>query len=422
VYVINDTTPVSDLRGTTKEGDTVLVSFTVAAGTLPHRFTLVTYTAPGSTFDVKTAGQQKIFDCDTGLFGPGTYTLAVSIPHSYYQIDFVCGWAIDHFGPASSNIFYAAQNRLFSADNSGKHTLLTSPSSLSGSVYLDANNNGVFDAGERPIAGVIVALTGCPTPQTVVTDAYGVYTFDNLGAGTCTITETQSGDFADGKETLGNKGGTMTNDKFSGIVLKGGASGTGYSFGEQQAAGSALAGNQTQTTAWWNGNTGQALIKAVNGSANAKNLGNWLAASFSNLFGANAGTANNLKGKTNSQVAAYYQTLYANTKKKLETETLALALSVYVTNSSLAGNIGTSYSFAVTAAGLGAAMVDVGANGAAFGVLNNTVITVAELLSRTNARARKGTAWDVNGDGTLSAAETVSRNQGLSNFDTINNA
>ena len=32
VYVINGTTPVSDLRGATQEGDTVQVSFTVVAG------------------------------------------------------------------------------------------------------------------------------------------------------------------------------------------------------------------------------------------------------------------------------------------------------------------------------------------------------------------------------------------------------
>ncbi len=165
VYVINGTTPVSDLRGATKEGDTVEVSFTVAAGTAPHRFTLVTYTAPVATFDPNTASQQKIFDTDTGIYGPGSYTLTVSIPHSYYQIDFVCGYAIDKLGPANSNIFYSAQNRLFSADNSGTHAVLASPGSLTGTVYRDANNNGVINTGEQPIAGVKVTVTGGSTTQ-----------------------------------------------------------------------------------------------------------------------------------------------------------------------------------------------------------------------------------------------------------------
>ena len=115
---------VSDLRGNTAEGETVQVSFTVAAGTAPETLSLVSYTAPGSTFVASQAAQQQIFDVDTGTFGPGTYTLKVTIPYSYYQVDFVCGSVIDTFGPANSNIFYSAQNRLFSADNGGTQAVL----------------------------------------------------------------------------------------------------------------------------------------------------------------------------------------------------------------------------------------------------------------------------------------------------------
>jgi hypothetical protein len=100
---------------------------------------------------------------------------------------------------------------------------------------------------------------------------------------------------------------------------------------------------------------------------------------------------------------------------------MALALSVYVTNSGLAGTTASSYGFAVSATGLGASTVNVGSNGAAFGVSNNAVMTVTELLQRTNARARNGLLWDTNGDGILSAAETSMRNMGYSLFTTINN-
>ena len=420
VYVINGTTAVSDLRGSTHEGDTIQVSFTVVAGAQPRRFTLVSYTAAGSTFDPATASQQRIFDADSGVFAPGSYTLTVSNPHSYYQVDFVGGSAIDRLGPANSNIFYAAQNRLFSADNAGTHAVLASAASLSGSVYLDSNNNGAIDVGERPIAGAKVTVTGGSTTQAVVTDIYGFYTFDNLPAGTYTISETQPGDYADGKDKLGNKGGTIANDKFSGIVLTAGAAGSGYNFGEQQTVGSALAGNQTQSASYWNGNTGQAFIKALNGSQSAKNLGNWLATNFNNLFGSDAGTANNLTGKTNAQVATYYQSLYSNAAKKAEVEALALALAVYVTNSNLAGTAGTSYGFAVSTTGLGAATANIGVNGAAFGINNNTIVTITELLSRANARARKGFLWDANGDGSLNPAETILRSQVYSVFDAIN--
>ena len=191
------------------------------------------------------------------------------------------------------------------------------------------------------------------------------------------------------------------NDKFSGIVLAAGAVGTGYNFGEQQTVGSAFAGNQTQTIAWWNGSNGQALIKALNGGQNAKNLGNWLAANFNNLFGADAGQREQPGGQDQRAGGRLLPVAVLPTPPgKPEAEALALALAVYVTNSSLAGTTATSYGFAVSTTGLGVATVNVGVNGAAFGVNNNTVMTITELLSRTNARARKGLVWDANGDGT----------------------
>jgi len=102
VYVINGSSPVSDLHGAAHEGDTVQVSFTVVAGAQPQRFSLVSYTAPGATYKANAAAQQQIFDSDTGVFGPGTYTLTVSNPHSYFQVDFVGGYTIDKLGPAAA--------------------------------------------------------------------------------------------------------------------------------------------------------------------------------------------------------------------------------------------------------------------------------------------------------------------------------
>jgi hypothetical protein len=412
---------VGDLRGAAHEGDTVQVSFTVVAGAMPQLFTFVSYTAPSANYDANTAWKQKIFDSESGTFGPGTYTLSVTIPHSFFQVDFVAGSAIDQLGPAGSNIFYSSQNRLFSADNGGSHPVLSSAARLSGSVYRDANDNGLIDAGEQPIAGVKVTATAGSTTQTALTDIHGVYTFDNLPTGSYTITETQPAAYSDGKDTLGNKAGTQANDKFSAVNLTAGAVATGYNFGEQPALGSAVAGNQTQTIAWWNDSSGQALVKALNGGQTAKNLGNWLASNFNNLFGASAGSANDMTGKTNAQVAAYYQALYSNATRKPETEALAMALAVYVTNSTLAGTTGTSYGFAVSSTGLATATVNVGSSGIALGTDNNLVVSVGELLSRINAHARKGLIWDADGNGSFSAAESVLRNLTCTLLDTINN-
>ena len=116
-------TTVSDLRGNTQQGDMVTVTFTVAAG-MSDQLTLVSYIAPGSSFDSSTAYEQQIYDEATGTFGPGTHTLSVLLPNCYYQVDFVCGAAINELGnpnagPDSANIFYSAQDRLISADNGG---------------------------------------------------------------------------------------------------------------------------------------------------------------------------------------------------------------------------------------------------------------------------------------------------------------
>src|SRR5262249_13210010 len=56
---------------------------------------------------------------------------------------------------------------------------------------------------------------------------------------------------------------------------------------------------------FWQNSNGQALLKSLNGGATATALSAWLAATFPNLYGASAG-ANNLTGKTNAQVAAFY--------------------------------------------------------------------------------------------------------------------
>ena len=114
---------IPDLRGHIHEGDTVKVRFSVATG---HTATLalVSYTAPGSSFDATKASLQSVYQFATGTFTPGCHTMTVTIPKCYFQVDFVCGDYIDHFGPAGSNVFYSAQNRLISADNGGVHAQL----------------------------------------------------------------------------------------------------------------------------------------------------------------------------------------------------------------------------------------------------------------------------------------------------------
>ncbi len=111
------------------------------------------------------------------------------------------------------------------------------PASVSGYVYVDANNNGSFDPGETPIAGVKVTLldaSGKPTGATAVTDSSGFYQFDNLMPGTYGVSETQPAGYLDGLDAAGTLGGAAHNpgDLIDGIPLASGQSGLNYDFGE----------------------------------------------------------------------------------------------------------------------------------------------------------------------------------------------
>ena len=246
-----------------------------------------------------------------------------------------------------------------------------------------------------------------------------MYVFDDLPAGTYAVAETAPATYTTGLATVGSVPGTASTGKITNIHLGAGVSDPNNDFGLQQPSSGPVAGNQTGSIAFWNGTSGQALIKALNGGPTATGLSAYLASSFPDIYGKNAGN-NNLAGKTNSQVATFYQQLYGESGPKLDAETLALALATYVTKSSLAGNVAASYGFAVSAAGLGTATFNVGVNGAAFGVDDNTVLTIQDLLTLTDAQAHKGLLWDLNGNGQLSPAETILRLQADELFDAIN--
>ena len=88
------------------------------------------------------------------------------------------------------------------------------PGCISGYVYVDANNNGVFDEGESPIAGVQLALldaAGNPTGQTRVTDETGFYRFCGLTPGIYGVAEDQPAGYYDGLDAPGTAGGMAHN-------------------------------------------------------------------------------------------------------------------------------------------------------------------------------------------------------------------
>jgi len=125
--------------------------------------------------------------------------------------------------------------------------------SLSGSVWLDANNNGVREAGENGIAGVSVSLPAGTLDAlgnavaAAVTDANGEYRFGDLLAGTYAVTEQAAQPVVGGAATLngltvagtvgGSSSGTATSvttlpSAIAGIVLPAGGDSVQNNFGE----------------------------------------------------------------------------------------------------------------------------------------------------------------------------------------------
>jgi hypothetical protein len=147
---------------------------------------------------------------------------------------------------------------------------------------------------------------------------------------------------------------------------------------------------QTATIGFWHNKNGQALIRSLNGGQSSTQLGNWLASNFPNLWGSEAGP-NNLTGKTNAQVAAFFLTKFEVKGQKLDAQVLGVALATYVTNSSLAGTVAAKYGFIVDAQGTAAATINVGSSGAAFGVANNSTLTVWQVLQGANQLSAGGT-------------------------------
>src|SRR6185369_5780706 len=83
------------------------------------------------------------------------------------------------------------------------------PSTLSGFVYNDANNNGIKDANEIGLSSVTVTLSG-PVNRTATTDSSGAYNFANLPSGTYALREATPSGYIDGLATAGTGGGSAT--------------------------------------------------------------------------------------------------------------------------------------------------------------------------------------------------------------------
>lgn len=105
---------------------------------------------------------------------------------------------------------------------------------VSGSVFLDRNNNGRQDLDEPGLPGVAVRLDG-PSVQHAYTDSAGKYSFEQLPPGVYTISEMQPDGLLSGRAAVGTSGGAAGDDVFDAVGLKPGDKAKDYHFAELES-------------------------------------------------------------------------------------------------------------------------------------------------------------------------------------------
>ncbi|HBO45342.1 MAG TPA: hypothetical protein DD670_15715 [Planctomycetaceae bacterium] len=290
--------------------------------------------------------------------------------------------------------------------------------SITGAVFVDVNQNGLYDANESAVDGVLVELLdefGSPVldnlgdPITAVTEG-GFYLFEDLPAGTYQIREDQPTGLNDGPEILGTLGGAIAANDVMRVTLAT-TDAHDYFFAE---IGQQVTDGDTASVSFWNSQNGRNLLIAA-----GTDLTEWLTTNFSNVFG------NLFADADGNMVHQFFQHqlfrqrgILSRIVNHVDTQFMALVLANYFTRSDLGGDLGAAYGFGVTDTGIATKVVNVGICGAAFGVANGTNLTIWQLLQATNSMTdvpdnQTGYAhiYDVNGNGQLSLSELLLRTQ-----------
>ncbi|TWU41376.1 Large cysteine-rich periplasmic protein OmcB precursor [Novipirellula aureliae] len=215
-------TPVVDLTvsktvssSNAKAGDTLTYTVTVsnagpstaaavtAVDTLPAGVTFVSGTGPN---DETLSAANGVVTVNGGSLASGddyTFTILATVNAGVTATQ------------VNSVAVSTTTNESDTDNNSASASTTVDPqtSTIDGFVFIDANNNSQFDAGETPVSGVTVELTGTDAFGNTVsvqdtTGADGLYEFDNLFAGTYQV---QRIDRPDNLRDGGEQAGTGAN-------------------------------------------------------------------------------------------------------------------------------------------------------------------------------------------------------------------
>jgi len=431
------------------DSQTVTVTATDSDGAITDTtFTLtVTNVAPtvsDATFDVvENAGNGTVIGAVTAS-DPGDDTLTYTLQSINGEADpALFAFAIDAFSGeitvADSTQLDFETTPIFTlevtvTDNDGATAVanvtvnLLNQASITGVVFVDADQDGLYDADEMGIDGVIIELLDRFCQQvlddagqavTATTSGGGYYQFEDLGQGTYQIHEIQPTGVDDGAEHLGSQGGVIVANDTMELMLER-ADASDYDFAE---IGQQVASGDTATIGFWQNKHGQALI-----AQGGTDLASWLTTNFGNVFGNQFDDADGL------DVASFYkdQLFKQKGKKsagpaKVDAQFMAAAFATYFTSGNLAGNVAAGYGFNVSDTGIGAKIVNVGSSGDAFDVADNSDRTIMQLLLATNDLTDQPDyilgfthIYDHDGDGVIDASEKALRDMANDVYTSIN--
>ena len=298
--------------------------------------------------------------------------------------------------------------------------------SISGAVFVDVNRDGLCDGNEPGVDGVVIELfdESDTLLATTTTSDGGVYLFNDLDPGTYLIHEVQPTGVDHGAEILGSlDGDAIVADDTMQLTLER-IDAADYLFAE---LGQEVTSGDTATIGFWQNKHGQQLI-----ARGGTDLADWLTENLGNVFGDTF--ADGVDGDDGAEVATFFKDQLFRQKSnksagpaKVDAQFMAVALATYFTSSDLAGDVAADYGFNVTDTGIGTKVVNLGANGAAFGTADNTDLTVMQLLAATNNLTDEpygitGFAhiYDADGNGVIDSTEVALRTMANDVYSAIN--
>jgi len=194
------------------------------------------YVGTGRTTTTDASGKYRFDD-----LLPGTYRIIQTQPNGYFSIGATAGTVDGAKRGRVAGVDVISDVELLGGEDSvGNDFAEARPATLSGTVYHDADNDGVLDPGETGIGNVLLRIQYLPptgsasAPIEVVTRLDGTWSATGLMPGNYRIDEVQPAGYLDGLDAAGTAGGYAHNpgDSITGIRLNSGVHGRRYNFGE----------------------------------------------------------------------------------------------------------------------------------------------------------------------------------------------